>query len=181
MKPPDCIPARSTTAKRKPAADHRRKDRGRGAGSCDRPDKLVARAARSARSRRGGARADRLNPRLRKPASACSIWRNFSGLTTYDAESSRQGTEQPACPRTEAARSRARRRTSALLRPASASGRSTWWSAGRAGARPIGSGCVIGVLAVRHRVQPLACDDFVGDRVNSSSLQWKHRSGPLAT
>ena len=34
---------------------------------------------------------------------------------------------------------------------------------GRTGAGPIGTGCVIGVLAVRHRVQPLACDDFVVD------------------
>ena len=46
--------------------------------------------------------------------------------------------------------------------------------------RPVGPPRVVGVLAVGNRDQAVRATTSSEIRVNSSSLQWKQRSGPLA-
>ena len=71
-------------------------------------------------------------------------------------------------------------RTSALVRPGVGQRSQHPVLGGRPGARAVGPSRVVGVLAVGDRVEPVRGDHLVADRVNSSSLQWKHRSGPFA-
>ena len=122
-----------------------------------------------------------LSPSPRSAASARSICRSFSGVTGSKCgiREARQGaaglsaTGQVERPGDAA--------YVGLGQPGVGQGPEHRVVGRRAAARAGPAGDVVGVLAVRDRVESVRPSTSPSIVVNSSSLQWKQRSGPLAT
>ena len=161
VKTPDCRPPRSSATNRNPAPRTASRTSVRSGSEAARTRSAAGSSIRATspwwRTR------ESVKPRRRSPASACSTWASFSGVTSVwcGMRDARQGAAGLSAQGSSQAR--ASRRTAALSSPASRERRQHPVVGGRAAAGPVGTRGVVEVLPVRDGVERVGAHDLVGD------------------